>query len=40
MRVLYEARERGYWRPSERLLKEIEKVFVEVDGLLEEMSSS
>jgi cobaltochelatase CobN len=40
MRVLYEARERGYWRPSERLLKELEKVFVEVDGLLEEMSSS
>jgi cobaltochelatase CobN len=40
MRVLYEARERGYWRPSERLLEEIEKVFVEVDGLLEEMSSS
>jgi cobalamin biosynthesis Mg chelatase CobN len=39
MRVLHEARERGYWRPSKELLEKLEKLFIEVDGLLEEVSS-
>ena len=39
MKVLHEARERGYWRPSKELLEKLEKLFIEVDGLLEEVSS-
>jgi len=33
--VLYEAKRRGYWRPDEELLKEVEKVRLEVERLLE-----
>uniref|UniRef100_A0A7J3Z6A0 Magnesium chelatase subunit H n=1 Tax=Ignisphaera aggregans TaxID=334771 RepID=A0A7J3Z6A0_9CREN len=33
--VLYEAHKRGYWKPSEELLEEIERIRLEVEQMLE-----
>jgi cobaltochelatase CobN len=33
--VLYEARKRGYWKPPEELLEEIEHIRLEVERMLE-----
>jgi cobalamin biosynthesis Mg chelatase CobN len=33
--ILYEAHKRGYWKPSEELLEEIERIRLEVEQMLE-----